>query len=124
MPVKNGGWGQNRTDDTGIFSAVLYQLSYPATRNQWGETLATGRRGVNHRGRRRQQRRDLLLHFRQLVEAQVRVRDRKRFPGLGVLIDERLLAAFSSDGVAVLEDFLPLKHHSQDVPGGCLRWIR
>ena len=28
---KNGGWTQNRTGDTGIFSPLLYRLSYPAT---------------------------------------------------------------------------------------------
>ena len=27
---KNGGRGQNRTADTGIFNPLLYQLSYPA----------------------------------------------------------------------------------------------
>ena len=26
------GWGRNRTADTRVFSAVLYQLSYPADR--------------------------------------------------------------------------------------------
>ena len=25
----NGAWGRNRTADTGIFSPLLYQLSYP-----------------------------------------------------------------------------------------------
>ena len=29
---KNGGRTQNRTGDTGIFSPLLYRLSYPATR--------------------------------------------------------------------------------------------
>jgi hypothetical protein len=29
--VESGGPGQNRTGDTRIFSAVLYQLSYRAT---------------------------------------------------------------------------------------------
>jgi hypothetical protein len=29
-PVKNGGQGQNRTADTGIFSPLLYRLSYLA----------------------------------------------------------------------------------------------
>ena len=28
---KNGGRSQNRTGDTGIFSPLLYRLSYPAT---------------------------------------------------------------------------------------------
>ena len=28
---KNGGRTQNRTGDTGIFSPLLYRLSYPAT---------------------------------------------------------------------------------------------
>ena len=26
----DGGWGGSRTPDTGIFSPLLYQLSYPA----------------------------------------------------------------------------------------------
>ena len=30
---KNGGENRNRTDDTGIFSPLLYQLSYLATQN-------------------------------------------------------------------------------------------
>ena len=34
--VGNGGQGQNRTADTGIFSAVLYQLSYLAERKLSG----------------------------------------------------------------------------------------
>ena len=29
--AKNGGRTQNRTGDTGIFSPLLYRLSYPAT---------------------------------------------------------------------------------------------
>lgn len=28
----NGGLGRNRTNDTGIFNPLLYQLSYQATR--------------------------------------------------------------------------------------------
>ncbi len=32
--LKNGGQGQNRTDDTRIFSPLLYRLSYLAS-NQW-----------------------------------------------------------------------------------------
>ena len=31
MRPKNGGRTQNRTGDTGIFSPLLYRLSYPAT---------------------------------------------------------------------------------------------
>lgn len=34
--LKCGGQGQNRTADTGIFSAVLYQLSYLAERKLSG----------------------------------------------------------------------------------------
>lgn len=29
--IKNGGQGQNRTADTGIFSPLLYRLSYLAS---------------------------------------------------------------------------------------------
>ena len=32
MGTKNGGKGGSRTHDTGIFSPLLYQLSYLATR--------------------------------------------------------------------------------------------
>ena len=32
IKAKNGGRDQNRTGDTGIFSPLLYRLSYPATR--------------------------------------------------------------------------------------------
>ena len=32
---KNGGKDQDRTGDTRIFSPLLYQLSYPATRDQY-----------------------------------------------------------------------------------------
>jgi hypothetical protein len=32
IPAKFGGGGQNRTADTGIFSPLLYRLSYPANR--------------------------------------------------------------------------------------------
>ena len=28
--IEGGGWGENRTPDTRIFSPLLYQLSYPA----------------------------------------------------------------------------------------------
>ena len=28
----NGAWGRNRTADTGLFSPLLYQLSYPGNR--------------------------------------------------------------------------------------------
>ncbi len=31
----NGGKGRNRTADTGIFSPLLYQLSYLATGQGW-----------------------------------------------------------------------------------------
>ena len=30
------GWGRNRTADTRVFSAVLYQLSYPAALSSGG----------------------------------------------------------------------------------------
>ncbi len=35
--LKNGGRSQNRTGDTRIFSPLLYQLSYPATKPPNGE---------------------------------------------------------------------------------------
>ncbi len=31
MTADDGGGGRNRTADTGIFSPLLYRLSYPAT---------------------------------------------------------------------------------------------
>ena len=36
---KNGGRTRNRTGDTGIFSPLLYRLSYPAT-EQWKHSRA------------------------------------------------------------------------------------
>ena len=35
--TKNGGRTQNRTGDTGIFSPLLYRLSYPATFNPYNK---------------------------------------------------------------------------------------
>ena len=34
--IKNGAWGRNRTNDTRIFSPLLYHLSYPGTHGENG----------------------------------------------------------------------------------------
>ena len=48
----DGGRGQNRTADTGIFNPLLYQLSYPAIgASSRARIRPVGPRPVNHRGR-------------------------------------------------------------------------
>ncbi len=38
-PLRNGGQGQNRTADTGIFSPLLYRLSYLAIKKKIGARI-------------------------------------------------------------------------------------
>ena len=62
-----------------------------------------------------QQRNDLLLYFRQLIQPETRIGNRVRFARHFVLVDKQVLAIVALHRVAVDEKFLPLQHHRKNV---------